>query len=71
MPNNNAKFLAAIDSESRAEILSNIAKTYGISVKAAHEVVTSETAEHLLDYMVEPQRAAASLLMQVHNFRGY
>lgn len=71
MPNNTANFLAVIEGEAKAEILSGIAKHYGISADAAYEAVTSDGAEHLLDYMVEPQRSAASVLMQAHGLRGY
>ena len=70
-PNNNVKFLAVIDSEAKAVILDSIAKHYGISAKDAYDEVSDESAEHLLDYMVEPQRSAASVLMQAHGLRGY
>jgi len=71
MPNNNAKFLAVIDVAAKDEILASIAKHYGISSQAAFDEVTNASAEHLLDYMVEPQRGAASVLMQAHGLRGY
>lgn len=70
-PNNNAQFLAVIDSEARAVILESIAQHYGISAQEAFDEVSDESAEHLLDYMVEPQRSAASVLMQAHGMRGY
>lgn len=69
--NNNVRFLAVIDSEAKAVILGGIAKHYGISARAAYDEVTDKSAEHLLDYMVEPQRSAASVLMQAHGLRGY
>lgn len=69
MMNQNAKFLAVIDSATKDEILADIAKHYGISAKAAYDEVANESAEHLLDYLVEPQRAAASALMQRHGLR--
>lgn len=71
MPNNNAKFLAAIDANSKAEILASIAKHFGISAQEAQDEVSGDDAEHLLDYMLEPQRSAASVLMQAHGLRGY
>lgn len=71
MPNNNAKFLAVIGSDAKDAILSSIAKHYGISAQAAFDEVTDESADHLLDYMVEPQRSATSVLMQAYGLRGY
>lgn len=66
MANLNERFLAVIDSEAKILILDSIAKHYGItSAEAFAEVIDTE-AEHLLDYMVEPQRSAASVLMQRH-----
>lgn len=59
-----AAFLAKIDSKSKAMILENIAKNYGISAQAALAEVTDSEAENLLDYMTEPARSAASVLMQ-------
>ena len=69
MTNKNAEFLAAIDTAARNEILASIAKHYGISAQEAHTAVVEESAEHLLEYMVEPQRTAASVLMQRHGMR--
>ncbi len=71
MTTRTARFLAEIDAADKASILASIAEHYGISVDDAYREVTSPTAEHLLDYMVEPQRTAANLLMQVHGLRGY
>ena len=59
-----AAFLAKIDSKSKAMILENIAKNYGISAQAALAEVTDSESENLLDYMTEPARSAASVLMQ-------
>lgn len=67
----NARFLAAIEPQAKAEILGCIAGHYGISHEQAFEEVTGDHAEHLLDYMVEPQRSAASVLMQARGMRGY
>ena len=61
-----ASFLAKIDSKSKSMILENIAKNYGISARAAFAEVTDSEAENLLDYMTEPARSAASVLMQKH-----
>lgn len=59
-----ASFLAKIDSKSKSMILENIAKNYGISAQAALAEVTDSEAENLLDYMTEPARSAASVLMK-------
>jgi len=59
-----AAFLAKIDSKSKAMILENIAKNYGISAQAALAEITDSESENLLDYMTEPARSAASVLMQ-------
>lgn len=71
MTNRNAQFLAVIGDDAKAAILESIAAHYGISVKKAFTEVTDDQAEHLLDYMVEPQRSAASVLMQSHGMRGW
>lgn len=68
---NNARFLSKIDSKSKSMILENIAKHYGISTQEAFSEVTDSEAEHLLDYMTEPARSAASVLMQKHGLRGF
>ena len=62
----NAKFLAATDAATKAAVLANIAKHYGITSDEAYAEVTEDEAEHLLDYMTGPQRAATSLLMKRH-----
>ncbi|MHC5208749.1 hypothetical protein [Pseudomonas chlororaphis] len=64
--NRNELFLSAIDSKAKALILESIAAHYGITAQEAHAEVTDNQAEHLLDYMVEPQRSATSVLMQRH-----
>lgn len=61
-------FLAKLDRPTKNEILGNIAKHYNISQAEAHEEVTDPEAEHLLDYVTGPQRAATSVLMQRHGF---
>lgn len=71
MANINTAFLSVIDADTKTAILDSIAKHYGISAAAVHEEVTGDDAQHLLDYMVEPQRSAASVLMQAHGLRGY
>ena len=62
----NAKFLAATDAATKAAVLANIAKHYGITSDEAYAEVTDDEAEHLLDYVTGPQRAATSLLMKRH-----
>ena len=71
MTNRNAQFLAVIDGGTKAEILESIAVHYGISSEKAFAEGTDDQAEHLLDYMVEPQRTAASVLMHRHGMRGW
>ncbi len=65
----NAAFLAATDAKTKADVLSNISKHYGITPAQAFEEVTDSEAEHLLDYMTGPARAATSVLMQRHGMR--
>lgn len=62
----NRVFLAAIDAKTKGAILESIAKHYGISQEAAFDEVVDNEAEHLLDYLTEPTRSAASVLMQRH-----
>ena len=71
MANRNAQFLAVIDGDTKTAILESIAVHYGITSEQAYAEVADEQAEHLLDYMVEPQRTAASVLMQRHGLRGW
>lgn len=66
MANRNAQFLSVIDDKAKALILESIAAHYGITAQEACDEVTDAEAEHLLDYMVEPERSAASVLMQRH-----
>lgn len=56
-------FFSRISTKARDLILSNIAAHYGISLQEALEEVTHPEAEHLLDYVTGPQRAATQLLM--------
>lgn len=62
----NAKFLTVTDASTKQAVLVNIAKHYGISQQEAFDEVTSEGAEHLLDYITGPERAAIHLLMKRH-----
>lgn len=62
----NAAFLAAIDADTRNLIISNIAGHYGITPNEIHNEITGDGAEHLLDYVTGPERAATSVLMQRH-----
>jgi len=68
MSNLNAQFLAAIDGDTRAEILESIAAHYGITSEQAFAEVTDDQAEHLLDFMIEPLRSATSVIMQRRGF---
>lgn len=59
----NDEFLAKIDSETKREILENIATNYGISTEEAlDEISGPECEEHLLDYLTGGVRVATSLL---------
>lgn len=62
----NTNFLASTDAATKSSILANIAKHYGITSAEAYAEVTDEEAEHLLDYVTGPERAATSLLMKRH-----
>lgn len=64
----NQAFFAATDAKTKADVLANIANHYGITSAEAYEEVTAEEAEHLLDYVTGPTRAAVSVLMQRHRF---
>ena len=65
----NAAFLAAIDTGQKQRFLAAIARQYGIGNQQAYDEVTGVDAEHLLDYMVEPERSEASVLMQALGLR--
>ncbi|WP_427047326.1 hypothetical protein [Halomonas casei] len=69
MMNRNAKFLSVVDVATKNAILESIAVHYGITPEEAFDEVTDEEAEHLLEYMVEPQRSATSVLMQRHSLK--
>jgi hypothetical protein len=71
MTNRNAQFLSVVEGETKAAILASIAGHYGITPEEAFVEVTDADAEHLLDYMVEPQRSATSLLMLRRGLRGW
>lgn len=62
----NREFLSEIDAKTKADVLENIAKHYGITSAEAYEEVTAEEAEHLLDFVTGPVRTAVSVLMQSH-----
>jgi hypothetical protein len=51
-------------------VLDHIAAHYGIDRAAAHAEVTHDEAESLLDYMTEPHRSAAYVVMQGHGLRA-
>ena len=60
----NKKFLAMLEVRTKAVILDNIAKHYGITADEAYAEVTEDEAEHLLDYVTGPLLPAAHLLMK-------
>jgi len=62
--NTNKAFLDILDAKTKGEILGSIADHYGTDRETIYNEVTSTHAEHLLEYMVEPMRSAASALMQ-------
>lgn len=62
----NRAFLNRLEAPARDSILKSIAKHYGISAREVLDEVTHDEAEHLLDYMTEPERSATSVLMQRH-----
>ena len=66
MANKTATFLAAIPAETKSAILGNIAKHYGITESLAYREVIDPDAEHLLDYVTGPMRAATHALMLKH-----
>lgn len=66
MTNQNALFLNVIDGDTKTAILKAIGNHYGITPEEAFAEVTDDEAEHLLDYMVEPYRGAALVVMKRH-----
>lgn len=64
----NAAFLAAINPAQRQRIIKALALHYGTTEQDALAEVTGDDSEHLLDYLVEPVRSEASVLMQAHGF---
>lgn len=61
---NTETFLSVITPKTKSMILGSIAKHYGVSEEVIYEEVTHEEAEHLLDYMVEPERSATHVMMK-------
>jgi hypothetical protein len=51
-------------------VLDHIAAHYGCDRAAAHAEVTHDEAHNLLDYMTEPHRSAAYVVMQGHGLRA-
>lgn len=66
----NKLFLESTDSETKNEVLSAIAKHYGISTSDVMDEVTDDEAEHLCDYLTGSIRSAVYVLMQRHNLVG-
>ena len=71
MSHRTEEFLSVIDSKTKAVILKSIAVHYGTTPEVIYAEVTDGGAEHLLDYLREPQRSATSVLMQKYGMRGY
>ncbi len=59
-------FLAITDAKTKALILNNIAKHYGITSAEAYDEVTDAEAESLLYYVTGPERSATHVLMCRH-----
>lgn len=68
MTHANARFLSMIDTETKAAIITSIAKHYGITDEAAYAEVTADNAYQLLEYMIEPMRSATLVIMQATGF---
>ena len=62
----NKKFLNITDDAVVTRVLTNIAKNYKISRPEALAEVLDADAEHLCEYLVEPERSAVRLLMKRH-----
>jgi len=54
------------DADTKRDLLQNIANHYGITPQEAEAEVTDPEAEHLLDYVTGPMRAAAHVIMKRH-----
>jgi hypothetical protein len=68
----NKLFLDVVDEKTKQSILGSIANHYGTDREAiVAELTENEDAEHILEYMVEPERSFASLSMIKHNLRGF
>jgi predicted DsbA family dithiol-disulfide isomerase len=57
----NKTFLNSLDVRTKNDVLSNIAKHYGISNDEAFDEVTDPEAESIMDYVTGSNRAAISL----------
>ena len=66
--NQTAQFFIKVGPQITQEILQNVAKHYGMTIAETRDEVTHKEAEHLLDYVTGPCRAATSVLMQKHGF---
>lgn len=64
----NKLFLSSLDEKSKGDILQPIAKHYGTNVEHIEAEVTDEDAEHLLEYMTEPERSMAFVVMNLQGF---
>lgn len=59
-------FFQVTDAATKRDLLKNIADHYGITPQEAEAEVTDPEAEHLLDYVTGPMRAAAHVIMKRH-----
>ena len=64
----NKEFLQEIKPEAKERFIAEIANAYGVKPSVIFDEVTSDEAESILDYMREPRRSVAFVLMQVHGF---
>lgn len=63
----NRLFLDTITPQAKEQILESIAKHYGVSTLDIYDELVDSEAHHLLEYMTEPQRSAAHVLMQKYH----
>jgi hypothetical protein len=61
------RFFELTGTEIKTEVLTVIAKHYGITNEEAFEEVTNSEAEHLCDYIVGPMRSHVHKFMVGHD----
>ena len=62
----NKQFLDSIESKKRAVIIASMVVYYGCSSEDAIKEVTSNEAEDLFEYLVEPVRSTVYEMMKSH-----